>query len=110
MNKDTHVENWESLAIGVVTQAVDDYKNALNKKRALERELHSIDKTIVECEKFFDGQWCLELLHSVGELNGVNGQFVKENAAKAAEKEYGDYNVTVTVRMKKKKNKIKDDE
>lgn len=98
MNTNTHVESWDALAKGIVTQGVDDYKQALNKKRALERELHSINKTIVECEKFFNSQWCKE-------LSEMDADFIIENAKKTAEKEFrNDYeSITVSVRMKKKK-------
>lgn len=97
-NNVTHVECWEDLAKTIVTQGVDDYKRALNMKRALERKLHSVDKAIVECEKFFKSQWCKE-------LSELEGDFIMENARETAEQEYNnDYeSVTVTIRMKRKK-------
>ena len=101
-----HDENFKMLAKGVVSQGVEDYKKALKLKWALEHKMHEVDKTLMECEKFFNSEWCKDL----SDIDDPH--YIIDNATNTAKKEFNEDEIfTVTVKSKlRKKEDVKTEE
>ena len=93
-----HDENFKMLAKGVVSQGVEDYKKALKLKWALEHKMHEVNKTLMECEKFFNSEWCKDL----SDID--DPYYIIDNATNTAKKEFDEDEIfTVTVKSKLRK-------
>ena len=100
MYKKPSDEKFNLLAKSVVAQGVDDYKTALKQKWALENRLHTVNRTIAECEAFFYSEWCKE-------LSDIEDPFyIRNNSFIEAKKEFNKQeNVTVRIDIKPKEKK-----
>ena len=93
-----HDENFKMLAKGVVSQGVEDYKKALKLKWALEDKMRDVNNTLMECEKFFNSEWCKDL----SDIDDPH--YIIDNATNTAKKEFDEDEIfTVTVKSKLRK-------
>ena len=93
-----HDENFKMLAKGVVSKGVEDYKKALKLKWALEHKMHEVNKTLMECEKFFNSELCKDL----SDIDDPN--YIIDNTANTAKKEFDEDEIfTVTIKSKLRK-------
>lgn len=91
-------ENYNDLAKAVVTQAVEDYKKALKEQKALKKKLVAVNKTLAECEKFFNSEQC-RLYSDIDDSS-----YIIENAKKTAKQESNEEVITVSIRIRPKKD------
>ena len=92
-----HDENFKMLAKGVVSQGVEDYKKALKLKWALEHKMRDVNKTLMECEKFFNSEWCKDL----SDIDDPT--YIRNNSFIEAKKDFNKNDVvTVSVKIKPK--------
>lgn len=75
------MDRYQNLANGIVEQAASDYRRALKglKNKPDDPDAYLWIKTVVECEKFFKGEWIKVLTNIDGEsiMNKIKDEFQK---------------------------------
>lgn len=96
------LEPYELLGGAIVRQAVEDYEDAYFRYLMLQREIGLVRQDIEELDRFFEGDWCNELMR-----HRLDPIAVRDKAIELAKETYDECEWKCEIKYIPKKKKKK---